>query len=228
MKELQYKNYDAVIKDVDVPSLMVSGYFSTWDNIDMAGDVMMRGCFTKSINERFPKNQIKYLYQHDTWKPLGKLNVLIEDAKGLYFEAKMTDTSFGTDMIKLYRDGVIDQHSIGFQTVKSIEEQISENTEVTRITEVKLWEGSAVTFGCNDDTPFQGFKSYTGKEKQDRIKLLMKTLRDGDLTDDTYSSIEFEILKLSSVNTEAEIITSLNINPTIDELKQMFKEKGII
>lgn len=224
MKAIEYKNYDAIIKDVDIKSGNVSGYFSTWDKVDYSGDVMMRGCFTKSINERFPKNQIKFLYQHDSWKPLGKLNLLQEDEKGLYFEAKMTDTTWGVDMLKLYRDEVIDQHSIGFQTIKAIEEQIGEDEEITRITEVKLWEGSAVTFACNDDTPFSGFKSYTAQEKEDRIKLLMKTIRSGDYTDETYASLEYEILKLSSVNSkEAVSNTSEKVNPNeqINEFKQM-------
>lgn len=234
MKLIQYKNYDASIKDLDVKSGTITGYFSTFDSIDLDGDIMERGCFTKSIIERGPlgKNEIKFLWQHDSWKPLGPIEILREDSKGLYFEAKVSDTSYGMDALKLYRDGVINQHSIGFQTIKSIEEQIDENKEITRITEVKLWEGSAVTWGANPNTPFNGFKSFTKEEKENRIKLLMKTIRGGDYTDETYSLIEYEILKLiSSVNTEKEAVsnTSNEINPNeqINQFRQMlnFLEK---
>lgn len=228
MKIVQYKNYDASIKDLDVKSGTITGYFSTFDNVDLDGDVMIRGCFTKSIAERGPmgKNEIKFLWQHDSWKPLGPIQVLTEDSKGLYFEAKISDTSYGMDALKLYRDGVINQHSIGFQTIKSIEEQIGEDEEITRITEVKLWEGSAVTWGANPNTPFNGFKSLTNEEKESRIKLLMKTIRGGDYTDETYSLIEYEMLKLiSSVNAEKEAVsnTSKKANPNeqINEFKQM-------
>lgn len=227
MKEIVFKNYEANIKDLDINSSIVTGYFSTWDTIDYDGDVMERGCFTKTINERFAKNQIKYLWQHDTYKPLGKLNVLVEDAKGLYFEAKMSDTSYGLDALKLYRDGVIDQHSIGFITIKSIEEQTAENVEITRIKEVKLFEGSAVTFGANEQTPFTGFKGYTPQERDDRIKLLVKSIKNGDYTDETFDLIEYELLKLVTLvkSDEPTTVTPEEIEPIqednkIQEIKQ--------
>ncbi len=227
MKEIQYKNYNASISDLDVKNGVITGYFSEFGSPDYDGDIMERGCFKKSIAERGPngKNEIKFLWQHDSWKPLGPIQVLKEDSKGLYFEAKISDTTYGLDALKLYRDGVINQHSIGFQTIKSIEEQISEDKEVTRITEVKLWEGSAVTWGANPNTPFNGFKGMGIKEKEDRIKLLVKTIRGGDLTDETYSLIEYEILKLtSSVNETKEAVnsTSIETNPnTISEFRKL-------
>lgn len=227
MKEIRYKNYDASIKDLDVSNGIITGYFSKFGVADYDGDIMERGCFKKSINERGPKgtNEIKFLWQHDSWKPLGPINVLKEDSEGLYFEAKVSDTTYGMDALKLYRDGVINQHSIGFQTIKAIEEQLDAKTEVTRITEVKLWEGSAVTWGANPQTPFTGFKSLTIEQKEDRIKLLMKTIRGGDYTDETYSLIEYEILKLtSSVNESKEAVnnTSKQANPnTISEFRKL-------
>jgi HK97 family phage prohead protease len=222
MKEIVFKNYEANIKDLDINSSIVTGYFSTWDTIDYDGDVMERGCFTKTINERFAKNQIKYLWQHDTYKPLGKLNVLVEDDKGLYFEAKMSDTSYGLDALKLYRDGVIDQHSIGFITIKSIEEQNSEDVEITRIKEVKLFEGSAVTFGANEKTPFTGFKGYTPQERDDRIKLLVKSIKNGDYTDETFDLIEYELLKLVTLVKSEE-----PIKPTTEENEPIQEDNNI-
>lgn len=227
MKEVRYKNYAATIQDLDVANGIITGYFSTFGVTDLDGDIMEKGCFRKSIAERGPngKNEIKFLWQHDSWKPLGPINVLKEDNTGLYFEAKISDTTYGTDALKLYRDGVINQHSIGFQTIKSIEEQVDEETEITRITEVKLWEGSAVTWGANPNTPFNGFKSFTNEQKEDRIKLLMKTIKGGNYTDETYSMLEYEILKLSSVkSSEADKNTSnSNPNVTVEEIKEMFK-----
>ena len=234
MKQLNFKNYDATIKDLDVNNGIVTGYFSKFGNIDRDEDVIMQGAFTKSIQERGPKSnkpEIAFLWQHDMYKPLGKLIDLREDSYGLYFEAKVSDTSYGQDALKLYRDGVITQHSIGFQVIKSIEEQTDEDREIKRIMEVKLWEGSAVTFGANPDTPFTGFKSYSVEEKEDRIKLLMKCIKNGDYTDEMFGLIEFELLKLVTENNksvkdkEAEIITSPVINPIdqLTELKNLLK-----
>jgi len=199
MKNISFKNYDATIKDLDVATGIVTGYFSQFNSIDLDGDVIMPGAFTKTIAERGPdssKPEIAYLWQHETTKPLGKLMVLREDNFGLYFEAKMTDTTWGQDALKLYRDGVITQHSIGYQVIKSIETQ-TEGEEVEQIFEVKLWEGSAVTFGANPNTPFTGFKSV--EEREDRIKTLVKAIKNGSYTDETFGLIEFELLKLVSL-----------------------------
>lgn len=199
MKTISFKNYDATIQDLDVATGVVTGYFSKFNNIDLDGDVIMPGAFTKTIAERGPqssKPEIAYLWQHDTTKPLGKLTVLKEDNFGLYFEAKMSDTTYGQDALKLYRDNVITQHSIGYQVIKSIETQ-SDEMEVEQIFEVKLWEGSAVTFGANPDTPFTGFKS--AQEREDRIKTLVKAIKNGSYTDETFGLIEFELLKLVSL-----------------------------
>ena len=226
MKNISFKNYDATIQDLDVATGIVTGYFSKFNNIDLDGDVIMPGAFTKTIAERGPdssKPEIAYLWQHDTCKPLGKLMVLREDNFGLYFEAKMSDTTYGQDALKLYRDGVITQHSIGYQVIKSIETQ-TEGEEVEQIFEVKLWEGSAVTFGANPNTPFTGFKSI--EEREDRIKTLVKAIKNGSYTDETFGLIEFELLKLVSLvkSEEPTMVTPKEDEPKeenkIDEIKQ--------
>ena len=218
MKNISFKNYNATIKDLDVATGIVTGYFSQFNSIDLDGDVIMPGAFTKTIAERGPdssKPEIAYLWQHDTTKPLGKLLVLREDNFGLYFEAKMSDTTWGEDALKLYRDGVITQHSIGYQVIKSVETQMDMEEEVEQIYEVKLWEGSAVTFGANPNTPFTGFKS--AEEREDRIKTLVKAIKNGSYTDETFGLIEFELLKLVSL---AKTEEPSKITTTVQEPKE--------
>ena len=69
MKNISFKNYNATIKDLDVATGIVTGYFSQFNSIDLDGDVIMPGAFTKTIAERGPdssKPEIAYLRQHDT------------------------------------------------------------------------------------------------------------------------------------------------------------------
>lgn len=134
-------------KDVDIKSRVVSGFLSGFGNIDKGNDIIEKGAFAKSINERFSK--IFFLLQHDMQKPLGKFQVLEEKDSGLYFEAKVSNTSYGNDLLQLYEDGVINEHSIGFNVIKS-----EKKSGVRIIKEVKLFEGSAVTIGANENTPF--------------------------------------------------------------------------
>jgi HK97 family phage prohead protease len=227
MKNISFKNYDATIKDLDVATGVVTGYFSQFNSIDLDGDVIMPGAFTKTIAERGPdssKPEIAYLWQHETTKPLGKLLVLREDNFGLYFEAKMTDTTWGQDAMKLYRDGVITQHSIGYQVIKSVETTMDMEEEVEQIYEVKLWEGSAVTFGANPNTPFTGFKSV--EEREDRIKTLVKAIKNGSYTDETFGLIEFELLKLISLvkSEEPTVVTPEDTEPKEDNKIQEIKQ----
>ena len=221
MKNISFKNYNATIKDLDVATGIVTGYFSQFNSIDLDGDVIMPGAFTKTIAERGPdssKPEIAYLWQHDTTKPLGKLLVLREDNFGLYFEAKMSDTTWGEDALKLYRDGVITQHSIGYQVIKSVETTMDMEEEVEAIYEVKLWEGSAVTFGANPNTPFTGFKSV--EEREDRIKTLVKAIKNGSYTDETFGLIEFELLKLVSLaKTEEPVKTTTTVQEPKEDNK---------
>lgn len=217
MRNIEFKNYEASIKDMDVKQGIVTGYFSRFGNVDWDSDVMMPGCYAKSIQERGPKSlkpEIGYLWQHDSYKPLGKLTDLREDAYGLYFEAQISDTSYGLDALKLYRDGVITQHSVGFQTIQADDKQ-----GYREIKEVRLWEGSAVTWGANPDTPFTGFKSYTKEEATNRVELLINCVSKGDYTDETFKLLKFELLKLynyvGSVTKQPEQ-TIVEANPNIN------------
>ena len=55
------------LKDVDVKTMTMTGYFSKFGNIDSDGDMMMPGAFKKSLNERGPDgtNQIWFLKDHN-------------------------------------------------------------------------------------------------------------------------------------------------------------------
>lgn len=135
MRSLFEQKNTGAIKDIDVKSRIVTGYLSAFGNVDSDNDIIEKGAFSKSINERF--NDIFYLQQHDWSKPLGKFKKLVEDEKGLYFEGEIINTSFGEDQLKLYEAGIVKEHSIGFITVKS---EKGNNARI--IKEVKLYEGS--------------------------------------------------------------------------------------
>ncbi|WP_185269247.1 HK97 family phage prohead protease [Chryseobacterium indologenes] len=187
---LELKNTGSV-KDVDSKSRIVTGYLSAFGNVDSDNDIIVKGAFQKSINERF--NSIFFLYQHDWSKPLGKFNKLEEDDKGLYFEASIVETSYGLDQLKLYESGLVAEHSIGFQVIK---DEWDSNTEIRTLKELKLYEGSAVTLGANSSTPFTGFKSQI--QQKDAISKIVTLMKNGNLTDDTFIQLELALKMLQS------------------------------
>lgn len=144
-----------IITDVDVKGRIVKGYFNIFGNIDSDNDMIMPGSYKKTISEN---PRIKHLYQHNPTFPLssvrsGKLKVY-EDAKGLVFESEISDTSWGRDVLKLYEDEVIDEHSVGIRVTKS-----SKRSGYREITEVMMMEGSTVTWGANEEARLVGIKS---------------------------------------------------------------------
>src|SRR5690606_10900885 len=120
-------------------------------NIDHDNDVTEKGAFAKSIAERGPqgKNSIFFLNQHNWAQPHGKFQTLQEDDYGLYFEAKLSNTSYSNDALILYSEGIIDKHSYGWVTVKS-----DEKDGIRYLKENYLWEGSNVTLPANDAAGF--------------------------------------------------------------------------
>jgi uncharacterized protein len=190
---LEFKNIDnGVVKDVDVKGRIITGYLSNFDNKDYDDDVIVKGAFKKTISERGSKTF--FLNQHEWKQPHGFFKVLVEDSKGLYFESNpLIDTSYSIDTMKLYEAGIIKEHSIGFVTEKSDYDQ---KEKVRYIKEVKLYEGSNVTMGANPETPFTGFKSLTLKEANDQVSRIVKMLRNGTLTDETFMQLEIALKQL--------------------------------
>ena len=202
----QIKDNTNSVKDVDLETRTVTGYFAAFGNIDADGDMFDSSAFDKTIKENGPQasnQRIMHLYQHDTNQPLAKPHVLRADEKGLYFESKVANTTYGTDVLKLYDSGALDEHSVGFTTLRSEPTTDKDGNEFNLIKEVKLWEGSTVTWGANSQTPFMGFKSMDKEERIpkifDKIKVLQKLLRNGTLTDDTFVKLEIELQQLKQM-----------------------------
>lgn len=189
---LNYKSIQAEVKDLDTKNRVVTGYLSNFGNVDHDKDIMAKGAFTKSISER--KDSILFLNQHNWQQPHGGFAELVEDSKGLRFVSnKLPNTTYSNDALELYAAGIMKEHSIGFSTVKS---DYDEKSGVRTIKEVKLYEGSNVTLGANPETPFTGFKSLTTEEANDQVTKIVKMLRNGTLTDETFLTLEIALKQL--------------------------------
>ncbi|MDR1155069.1 MAG: HK97 family phage prohead protease [Bacteroidales bacterium] len=169
MNTLRYKSVKVDAPAINEESMTVSGYLASFDTVDEVGDRLHKGCFAKSIQEHGPESssprKIMLCYQHKMDTPIGQFTTLKEDDKGLYFEAKLDDIPLVRDtVIPQYKSGTLNQHSIGFCYVKFEWEEDSECGDVCEVYEVELYEGSVVTAGCNENTPFLGFKSMTTEQ----------------------------------------------------------------
>jgi HK97 family phage prohead protease len=191
-----YKNISqGIIEDVDDVKGIVTGYFSAFNNIDSDGDVIVSGAYKKTVAENGPqgRNRIMHLLQHNPLMPLGKPTELMEDAKGLRFTSKITETSYGKDVIKLYAEGVFNEHSVGFEIIKS-----DNKAGYREIREIKLWEGSTVTWGANPNTPIESMKSWDKPKSEEMIAKFCNILRNGDLTDESMIQLEIGLKQIEN------------------------------
>jgi uncharacterized protein len=198
-----YKNVDESVQDVDTEKGIVTGYFSIFGNKDSDNDIILPGAYKKTLKENGPQSErprILHLFMHDPMQILAKPFVLKEDKKGLYFESKISDTTLGRDVIQLYRDKVLTEHSIGYNIVKR---EIDEKEETQKLIELKLWEGSTVSWGANMDALVETVKA-DGLSTDIWQKIIKKfdalnTAIKGNYTDDTARVLEIQFNQLKNL-----------------------------
>jgi len=184
------------IKDIDEKSGTVKGYGSVFGNVDSDGDIITKGAYTKTIKEN--GERVKYLYQHQMDKPLGKMVNLYEDGTGLMFEAKIAKTQLGSDVLELIKAGVITENSVGILPLQK--EGCDGDDCFRKLTEVKLYEISAVTLAANDEAMILDVKGNVDVNKVlSRYDNLVKLIRKGNISDNLGYAIEAELIKLKSI-----------------------------
>jgi HK97 family phage prohead protease len=215
MSKIENKSYNDMILDIEPESRTVKACWSRIGNVDLDNDIIVAEAFTKTIKERGPKgkNMIWSLVDHkaDMAHTLGKPKELYIEGDMLVAVTDLIETECGEDAIKLYEAGLINQHSIGFSTLKS---DVNQKTGVRTITELKLYEGSAVLWGANPETPMLGFKGEFKETKENlsiRLENLIKAFRGGSFTDDTFALMEIQIKQI-----QAELL-ALEITETITQ-----------
>lgn len=126
------------VKEIDEAGKF-TGWASMYDKVDLGGDVIRRGAFTKTLSET---DSVPILWMHDSREaPIGS-GKLIDMQRGLKVEGQFDmEDPLAVRAYKKLKAGFMKGLSIGFTAVK---DKISDN--VRELLEVKLWEISVVTF----------------------------------------------------------------------------------
>jgi len=124
------------------------GYASVFNNKDLGNDVIKQGAFAKSIYDKKPR-QIKLLYQHKTDEPIGVIDSLEEDKRGLKIKGRLAmGTQKGSEVYELMKMGALDSMSIGYKLMPE-DYKYSDKLKKRTITNLDLMEISMVTFPMN-------------------------------------------------------------------------------
>ena len=240
------KSISMKMEDIDEPNRIVKGYLSSFDTLDSDNDIIRKGAFSKSLKERgvdaTNNRRIAHLRNHDWEHQIGKFLELGEDSKGLYFVSQLGRSTKGQDALLDYQDGILREHSIGFNYVKGKIEELEDETigNFYNITEVKLWEGSGVTFGANEFTPtLEAEKSLIDSDYllnlNTDMNTLIKALKNGKGTDDRLENIEFKLkqiqqkynslIELKSFDKDTLINDKSETTPTNEEVQKALEDE---
>lgn len=223
--EMVYKFKDSgemLVKDIDMSARTLVQAYTRYDVKDSDGDFGRKGMFNKTWAENFVR--IKHLLNHDTTKPLGKIESLWEDQDFAYYKSKIGTHQLGNDFLEMADSGLITEASYGYQVTRS-----SKLKDGRELQEVKLWEVSALTaWGANQYTNIVSLtKNMTKDERIDkfavRIKALERFTKSASSTDETIELLLLEIKQLQQLIIDQDSTYAADEAPTPEE-----ESKGLL
>ena len=115
-----------------------AGYAAVFGLVDRGGDVVRAGAFARSLKHGF--RDVPLLWQHRSGRPIGRIEYLREDKRGLRVIGRLSDTATAREAAALLTDGGVSGLSFGYRVRDA-------HGEVPRVlADVDLVEVSLVTF----------------------------------------------------------------------------------
>lgn len=230
------KILDCKALDVDTVSKTVKIAIAETETKDRDEDLIVPTAFNKTVMERGPKgtNEIWHLLDHTTtsFSALSKFSELNMEGKYLAGLSKYKDSFAWREVAwPLYDSGDFNQHSIGYSVVR---EQKMEG--YNELQEINLWEGSAVLWGANPNTPVLAVQKSLGiSEKDDifsQLERLTKAIKLGKHEDESHS--ELIILEIKRIQKyilnlhEKFTVPGETPTPPNDEEKELLKSAHLL
>lgn len=222
-KYFEQKTLANSVQDVSETSRKVKVAISQMGSKDFDNDVIDHSAYNKTLGERGPKgaNLIWHLTDHNPSlkSAIGKFSELYVEGDYLVGITNVPNTTWGNDVLEFYKSGHINQHSVGFRTIKQ-ENQKSQEGEYNLIKEILLFEGSAVLWGANPNTPtIEVGKSMTEVMDQHEklskeLSLLLKSLKDGRFSDEAFEFIE---IRVAQINEAIKSLIQIEATPKIEQ-----------
>ena len=179
-------------------SLKIAGYANTIAK-DRAGDVVTAQAWAKGV-ENYRRNPV-LLYQHKHDNPIGRVDKITVDKKGIFVEAAVSEAAEKNHGVQtLIKDGALKSFSVGFRVKDG---KYNSNDDTMMITDVELLEISVVSVPCNQDSLFSIRKSFDSEKdykeftksfetaNEEEIKM-MRSIKAGitDVQDGHYHTVE--------------------------------------
>jgi len=161
-------------------NLFIEGYASVFGVVDSYNDIVVQGAFTNTLMN--DAKRVKFCWQHNMDDVIGKIIEMREDDRGLWFKAKISNTSKGKDVAILVEDNALDEVSFAYRTKKYL---MDEETDIRKLLEVELIEISLVTRAANPQAVITGTEKKSEEEKlAEAVEIIfskVENLSDDDL-----------------------------------------------
>jgi HK97 family phage prohead protease len=89
-----------------------AGYAAVFDRVDRGGDVVRAGAFERSLKGG---SSVPLLWQHDAARPIGRIEYLKEDRRGLRVIARLSGATAGREAAALLKEGAVAGLSFGYR-----------------------------------------------------------------------------------------------------------------
>ncbi|HEY7809345.1 MAG TPA: HK97 family phage prohead protease [Allosphingosinicella sp.] len=90
-----------------------AGYAAVFDRADRGGDVVRAGAFARTLKSG--AGSVPLLWQHDAGRPIGRIEYLREDKRGLRVIARLSEGKAGKEAAALLKEGAVRGLSFGYR-----------------------------------------------------------------------------------------------------------------
>ena len=183
--ELETKTFPFEIEEKALDEIgTIEGYAAVFGKADKMGEIIEKGAFTKTLQE---KKSFPMLWYHDPRDPIGIVNDVKVDSRGLRIKGQLNlDVTSAREKYSLMKQKAIRGLSFGYRTIKE-----HWGLRAKSLLEVNLFEFSPVTFQMHPDALITSVKSLDG---------VIKFLEDFEFTEEIKDSKGFDIVVKSLTN----------------------------
>ena len=197
---------------------IIKAYVSIFNNVDLVGDVIVRGAFEESLKKKLPSG----VWSHNWDEPIAKTIEAKEDEKGLYIEALFVEGVQKSDeAYKLIMAGVIDEFSIGFRILD--DEWRDDGVRI--IKKAKLYEWSPVLAGANPDTELVSIKT---DEHRAECKCTDCEKTDASIVDDAIDSVKKDDEEVEEEEVDEEVEEEKEEENEKTDFVEIDEENGVV
>jgi len=166
---MQRRAFSFKVKQLDNadPVGSFEGMLAVYGNVDLGGDAIVPGAFTRTLQNH--GNQVPLLWQHKPDDPIGTLQ-LSDTPTGLAAKGQLElDLPTARVAYTLLKAKVIKGLSIGYDTITD-----SIDDGVRYLKELRLWEGSLVTFPMNEQATVSAVKTISAEDDREILAAIRR------------------------------------------------------